>query len=163
MLFPMVGPWSGTRPWPTLIITSDIMPWLSMMSIVAMCIIIVLWIPLLWTWTFKLVCNNFYQSRTFATSANSCNISICDVKYVGDCISGLAFARGTLFDPAFGGLSGRYPTGQGVTPFEVRWSPYESTCYLSWCNSGWFCHIRLWHQLVGSVDESRRFYINSYV
>jgi hypothetical protein len=38
--------------------------------------------------------------------------------------------RGTLFDPAFGGLSGRYPTGQGVTPFEVRWSPYERTCVL---------------------------------
>jgi hypothetical protein len=31
--------------------------------------------------------------------------------------------RGTLLDPAFGGLSGRYPTGQGVTPFEVRWNP----------------------------------------
>jgi hypothetical protein len=28
--------------------------------------------------------------------------------------------RGTLFDPAFGGLSGCYPTGQGVTPFEGR-------------------------------------------
>jgi hypothetical protein len=27
--------------------------------------------------------------------------------------------RGTLFDPAFGGLSGRNPTDQGVTPFEV--------------------------------------------
>jgi hypothetical protein len=31
--------------------------------------------------------------------------------------------RGTLFDPAFGGLSGHYPTGQGVTPFEVRLEP----------------------------------------
>jgi hypothetical protein len=50
-------------------------------------------------------------------------MSICDVKYVGDCISGLAFVRGTLLDPAFGGLSGRYPTGQGVTPFEVRLEP----------------------------------------
>jgi hypothetical protein len=46
-----------------------------------------------------------------------------DVKYDGDSISGLAFVRGTLFDPAFGGLSGRYPTGQGVTPFEVRLEP----------------------------------------
>jgi hypothetical protein len=40
---------------------------------------------------------------------------------VGVCISGLAFVRGTLFDPAFGGLSGL--TGQGVTPFEVRLEP----------------------------------------
>jgi hypothetical protein len=28
--------------------------------------------------------------------------------------------RGTLLDPAFGGLSGCYPTDQGVTLFEVR-------------------------------------------
>jgi hypothetical protein len=70
-----------------------------------------------------MVCNNDSQFRTFATFANSCNISVRDVKYVGDCISGLAFVQGTLFDPAFGGLSGRYPTGQGVTLFEVRWEP----------------------------------------
>jgi hypothetical protein len=36
------------------------------------------------------------------------------------CISGLAFVRGTLFDPAFGGLLGRYPIGQGIIPFEAR-------------------------------------------
>jgi hypothetical protein len=35
--------------------------------------------------------------------------------------------RGTLFDPAFGGLSGRYPTGQGIIPFEARGSPQERT------------------------------------
>jgi hypothetical protein len=35
--------------------------------------------------------------------------------------------RGTLFDPANGGLSGRYPTGQGIIPFEVCWSPLEWT------------------------------------
>jgi hypothetical protein len=28
--------------------------------------------------------------------------------------------RGTLFDPVFGGLSGRYPTGQEIISFEVR-------------------------------------------
>jgi hypothetical protein len=38
--------------------------------------------------------------------------------------------RGTLFDPAVGGLSGRYPTGHGVTPFEVRRSPCDRTCVL---------------------------------
>jgi hypothetical protein len=27
--------------------------------------------------------------------------------------------RGTLFDPAFSGLSGRYPTGQEIIPFEA--------------------------------------------
>jgi hypothetical protein len=39
--------------------------------------------------------------------------------------------RGTLFDPAFDGLSGHYPIGQGVTPFEVRLeSLRERTCVL---------------------------------
>jgi hypothetical protein len=52
-------------------------------------------------------------------------MSVCDVKYVGNCISGLAFVRGTLLDPAFGGLSGRYPTSQRVTPFEVRLEPWR--------------------------------------
>jgi hypothetical protein len=33
--------------------------------------------------------------------------------------------RGTLFDPAFGGLSGCYQTGQGVTPFKVRLEPLK--------------------------------------
>jgi hypothetical protein len=123
MLCLMVGSWSGTRPRPTLIITSDVMPWLSMMSILATCTVVVLWIPLPWTWTFKLVCNNFSQVGTLATSANSCIIRACDVKYDGNCTSGLAFVWGTLLDPAFGGLSGYYPTGQGVTLFEVRLEP----------------------------------------
>jgi hypothetical protein len=35
--------------------------------------------------------------------------------------------RGTLFDSAFGGLSGCYPTGQGIIPFEARWSVQEWT------------------------------------
>jgi hypothetical protein len=42
-------------------------------------------------------------------------------------MSGLAFMRGTLFDPAFGGLLGRYSIDQGIIPFEVRWSPQEWT------------------------------------
>jgi hypothetical protein len=33
----------------------------------------------------------------------------------------------TLFDSVFGGLSGRYPTGQGIIPIEARWSPQECT------------------------------------
>jgi hypothetical protein len=37
--------------------------------------------------------------------------------------------QGTLFDPAFGGLSERYPTGQEVTLFEVRLEPLrEDLC-----------------------------------
>jgi hypothetical protein len=33
--------------------------------------------------------------------------------------------RGTLLDPAFGGLSVRYPIGQGVTSFEVQLEPWR--------------------------------------
>jgi hypothetical protein len=119
----MVGPWNGIRPQPTLIIPNDVMPGLSMMPVlgdVYSCRILNSGAMNL---KLKLVCNNFYQFGTCATFRNSCNINACDEKYDGDCISGLAFVRGTLFDPAFGGLSGRYPTGQGVTPFEVRLEP----------------------------------------
>jgi hypothetical protein len=66
---------------------------------------------------------NSISLRTDTTFGNSCNINACDAKYDGNSISGLAFVRGTLFDPAISGLLGRYPTGQGITLFEVRWSP----------------------------------------
>jgi hypothetical protein len=33
----------------------------------------------------------------------------------------------TLLILCIGGLSGRYPTGQGIIPFEARWSPLEWT------------------------------------
>jgi hypothetical protein len=33
----------------------------------------------------------------------------------------------TLFDHVFGGLSGCYPTGQGIIPFEAHWSPQDWT------------------------------------
>jgi hypothetical protein len=58
---------------------------------------------------------------------HSYNISACGVKCDGICISGLAFVRGTLFDPAFGGLSGCYLTDQRIIPSEARWSPQEWT------------------------------------
>jgi hypothetical protein len=37
--------------------------------------------------------------------------------------------RGTLLDPAFGGLLGRYPIGQGVTPFEVHLEPLRENLH----------------------------------
>jgi hypothetical protein len=58
---------------------------------------------------------------------HSYNISTCGVKYDGICISGLAFVRGTLFDPAFGDLSGCYLIDQKIIPSEARWSPQEWT------------------------------------
>jgi hypothetical protein len=73
----------------------------------------------------KLFCNNSSELGTDVTFEYLCNIPACGVKYNGICISELAFTRGTLFDPAFGGLSGRYPTDQGIIPFEARGSPQE--------------------------------------
>jgi hypothetical protein len=78
---------------------------------------------------------NSISLRTDITCGNSCNINACDVKYDGNCISGLTFVRGTLFDPAFDGLSGCYPTGQGATPFEVVGALESGLAYLSRCNS----------------------------
>jgi hypothetical protein len=77
--------------------------------------------------TLKLFCNNVPSLGTNVAFIYLCNIPACDVKCNGICISGLAFVRGTLFDPAFGGLSGCYPTGQVIIPFEARGSPQERT------------------------------------
>jgi hypothetical protein len=104
VLFQKIGPWNGIRPQPTLMIPSDVVLGLSMTSILTAC------------------CES---SRMFsaAKNHNSCNVILCDVKDDGDCISALTFVWGNLIDPVFGGLSGRYPTGQGIIPFEARWSP----------------------------------------
>jgi hypothetical protein len=75
----------------------------------------------------KPFCNNIPSLGTIVAFIHSCNIPACDVQCNGICISGLAFVRGTLFDPALGGLSGRYLTDQGIIPFEARWSPQERT------------------------------------
>jgi hypothetical protein len=48
--------------------------------------------------------------------------------------------RGTLFDPAFGGLSGRYPTGQRIHYMKCVGALERGLAQLSRCNSGWFCH-----------------------
>jgi hypothetical protein len=72
------------------------------------------------TYYLKLCCNNSHQLGTDVTFKHSCNIPASDVKCD-------AFVQGTLFDPAFGGLSGHYLIGQGIIPFEVRWSPQEYT------------------------------------
>jgi hypothetical protein len=37
----MVGPWSGIHPRPALILPSDIMPGLSMISVLATCTVVV--------------------------------------------------------------------------------------------------------------------------
>jgi hypothetical protein len=69
--------------------------------------------------TLKLFCNNVPSLGTNVAFIHLCNIPACDVKCNGTYISGLAFVRGTLFDPAFDGLSRPYPTGQGIIPFEA--------------------------------------------
>jgi hypothetical protein len=67
----------------------------------------------------KSACNRCHKLETDVTLKISCNNFACDVKCDGSHISGLVFVRGTLFDPAICGLSGRYPTGQRVIPFEA--------------------------------------------
>jgi hypothetical protein len=129
MLCLMVGPWSVIRPRPTLMIPSDVVPGLSMTSVLTTCVNRRVCFPLPKTMTLT-VCNNFSNLELRTTFGNSCNVILYDVKYDGDCISGLTFVWGNLIWSCIGGLSGRYPTGQGVTPFEARWSPWERTCVL---------------------------------
>jgi hypothetical protein len=88
----MVGPWSGIRPRPTLILPSDIRTGDVYSGFVLNSATINL--------KFEPVCNKSYQFGTNITFDNLCNINTCNIKYDGDCISGLAFVRGTLFDPA---------------------------------------------------------------
>jgi hypothetical protein len=69
-----------------------------------------------------------------------CNINACDVKYDGNCISGLAFVRGTLFDPA--SVVYRDVTRQAKGLYRLKYvgALRGGLAYLSRCNSGWFCH-----------------------
>jgi hypothetical protein len=126
VLFQMVGPWNGIHPRPTLMIPSDVVPGLSMTSVLTTCVNHRVCFPLPKTMTLT-VCNNFSNLELHTTFGNSCNVILYDVKYDGDCISGLTFVWGNLIWSCIGGLSGCYPTGQGIIPFEIRWSPLEWT------------------------------------
>jgi hypothetical protein len=122
----MVGPWNGTHPRPTQTPPSDVLFGLAW-CLHGRCVQFPCFKLRCMTWNLWLFCNNFPSWEIYVTFKHSCNISACDVKCDGICISGLAFMQGTLFDPAFGGLSGRYPTDQRIIPFEARWSPQKWT------------------------------------
>jgi hypothetical protein len=90
------------------------------------------------------VCNKSYQFGADTTFDHLYNINACDVKYDGDCISGLAFVRGTLFDPA--SVVYRDVTRQAKGLYHLKYvgALGNGLAYLSRCNSGWFCHS--WYQ-----------------
>jgi hypothetical protein len=90
MLFQKIGPRGEIRPWPTLMIPSDVVPELSMTSVLMTCVNRRVCFPLPKTMTL-MVCNNFSNLELRTTFRNSCNVILCDVKYDGDCISGLTF------------------------------------------------------------------------
>jgi hypothetical protein len=121
MLYLMVGPWSGNRPRPTPILTSNVMLGLSMMLILATCIVIVLWI---------------------CYSANFYNVSVCNIKCVGDWISGLTFVWGNLIWSCVSVVY-RDVTRQAKGLYRLKYvgALGSGLAYLSRYNSGWFCHI----------------------
>jgi hypothetical protein len=86
------------------------------------------------------VCNKSYQFGADTTFDHLCNINAGDVKYDGDCISGLAFMRVTLFDPA--SVVYRDVTRQAKELYRLKYlgALRSGLAYLSRCNSGWFCH-----------------------
>jgi hypothetical protein len=102
----MVGPWSGTRPRPTRNPPSDAMPGQAWHPYWRR----VLYRTLLSLFTLKLIsfCNNF-PMRKILYFELSCNITACDVKCDGPCISGLAFVRSTLLWSCFRWFIGTLP------------------------------------------------------
>jgi hypothetical protein len=48
--------------------------------------------------------------------------------------------RGTLFDPAIGGLRDVTRQAKGLYCLKYIVALKSGLAYLSWCNSGWFCH-----------------------
>jgi hypothetical protein len=73
-----------------LMIPSDVVPGLSMTSVLTTCVNCRVCFPLPKTMTLT-VCNNFSNLELRTTFGNSCNVILYDVKYDGDCISGLTF------------------------------------------------------------------------
>jgi hypothetical protein len=90
VLFQMVGPWNGIHPRPTLMMPSDVVLGVSMTSVLTTCVNCRVCFPLPKTMILT-VCNNISNLELRTTFRNSCNIIPCDVKYDGDCISGLTF------------------------------------------------------------------------
>jgi hypothetical protein len=88
----------------------------------------------------ELFCNDFHQLGTDVTFKHSCNITACDVKYDGICISRLAFVRGTLL--ILHSVVYRDVTRQakGLHYLKYVGALEREPAYLSRCNSGWFCH-----------------------
>jgi hypothetical protein len=76
------------------------------------------------------VCNKSYQLGADTTFDNLCNMNACDVNYDSDCISGLAFVRGTLL--ILLSVVYRYVTRQakGLHHLKYDWGPRERTCVL---------------------------------
>jgi hypothetical protein len=69
------------------------------------------------------------------TFISSCNISACDVKCNGIYISGLAFVRGTLLDPASVVYRDVTRQAKGLYRLKYEVALKRGLAYLSRCNS----------------------------
>jgi hypothetical protein len=74
------------------------------------------------------------------TFEHLCNIPAYVVKYNDVCISGLAFVRGTLFDPHSVVYRDVTRRTKGLYRLKHVGALRSGLAYLSRCNSGWFCH-----------------------
>jgi hypothetical protein len=86
-----------------------------------------------------------------------CNINASDVKYDGDCISGLAFVRGTLFDPASVVYWDVTQQAKGLYRLKYVAVLENGLAYLSRCNLGWFYHNMLGDSAEGTLCGTIRF------
>jgi hypothetical protein len=95
-----------------------------------------------------IVCN------VFSKFGNSCNVILCDVKYDGDCISGLTFVWGNLI---WSCVSVVYQDvtrqAKGLYRLKHVWALGSGLAYLSRYNSGWFCHRKVTPSMLIKVDK----------
>jgi hypothetical protein len=90
MLFQKIGPWNGIRPRPILMISSDVVPGLSMASVLTTYCKSSRMFSAAKSQNFN-SCTVFSKLKFCITFENSYHVIPCDVKYDGDCIPGLTF------------------------------------------------------------------------
>jgi hypothetical protein len=140
VLFQKIGPRNEIHPRPILMISSDVVPGLSMTSVLTTCHNRRVCFPLL-----KIIASTvvmFSLSLKLRISfGNSCNVILYDVKSDGDCISGLTFVWGNLIWSCVSVVYRDFTRqAKGLYRLKHVGALGSGLAYLSRCNSGWFCH-----------------------
>jgi hypothetical protein len=141
VLFQKIGPRNGIRPRPILMFSSDVMPELSMTSVLSTCCRSSRMFSAAknsWLKQFVLFSLNWKFCTTFI---NSCKVISYNVNYDGDCISGLTFVWGNLIWSCVTVVYRDFTRqAKGLYRLKYVGALWNGLAYLSRYNSGWFCH-----------------------